>query len=47
MNGQTYTGCYNTVTHQISNVSEAVWAYMWTAAVNIAMTAQPQQFTIL
>ena len=40
MNGQTYTGCYNTVTHQISNVSEAVCgAYMWTAAVNIAMTA--------
>ena len=40
MNNQTYTGCYNTVTHQISNVSEAVCgAYMWTAAVNIATTA--------
>ena len=40
MNGQNYTGCYNTVTHQISNVSEAVCgAYMWTAAVNIATTA--------
>ncbi|MGB1474579.1 MAG: fasciclin domain-containing protein [Candidatus Poseidoniaceae archaeon] len=40
MNGQTYTGCYNTVTHQITNVSEAVCdSYMWTAAVNIAMTA--------
>ena len=40
MNGQNYTGCYNTVTHQISNVSEAVCGgYMWTAAVNIAMTA--------
>ena len=40
MNGQNYTGCYNTVTHQISEVSEAVCgAYIWTAAVNIATTA--------
>ena len=40
MNGQTYTGCYNTVTHEISEISEAVCgAYMWTAAVNIATTA--------
>ena len=40
MNGQNYTGCYNTVTHEISEVSEAVCgAYMWTAAVNIATTA--------
>ena len=40
MNGQNYTGCYNTVTHQISDVSEAVCgAYMWTAAVNLATTA--------
>ena len=40
MNGQNYTGCYNTVTHQISEVCEAVCgAYIWTAAVNIATTA--------
>ena len=40
MNGQTITGCYNTVTHAVSAVSEAVCgAYMWTPAVNIAMTA--------
>ncbi|MGB0201871.1 MAG: fasciclin domain-containing protein [Candidatus Poseidoniaceae archaeon] len=40
MNGQNYTGCYNTVTHQISEVSEAVCgAYTWTAAVKIPQTA--------
>ena len=40
MNNQTYTGCYNTVTHQITNVTEAVCgAHMWTAAVDIATTA--------
>ena len=40
MNGQTITGCYNTVTHAVSAVSEAICgAYMWTPAVNIAMTA--------
>ena len=40
MNNQTYTGCYNTVTHQITNVTEAVCgAFMWTAAVDIATTA--------
>ena len=40
MNGQTITGCYNMVTHQVANVSESVCnSYMWTAAVNIAMTA--------
>ena len=40
MDGQNYTGCYNTVTHQISEVSEAVCgAYIWTAAVDIATTA--------
>ena len=40
MNNQTYTGCYNTVTHQITNVTEAACgAYMWTAAVDIATTA--------
>ena len=41
MGGQTITGCYNTVTHQVADVSAAVCgAYMWTPAVNIAMTAQ-------
>jgi transforming growth factor-beta-induced protein len=41
MGGQTITGCYNTVTHQVSNISAAeCGAYMWTPAVNIAMTAQ-------
>ena len=40
MDGQNYTGCYNTVTHQIAEVSEAVCAaYIWTAAVDIATTA--------
>ena len=39
MGGQTITGCYNTVTHQVADVSAAVCgAYMWTPAVNIAMT---------
>ena len=41
MGGQTITGCYNTVTHQITEISAAeCGAYMWTPAVNIAMTAQ-------
>ena len=41
MGGQTITGCYNTVTHQVSTISAAeCGAYMWTPAVNIAMTAQ-------
>ena len=40
MMGQTITGCYNTVTHAVSEVSAAeCGAYMWTPAVNIAMTA--------
>jgi uncharacterized surface protein with fasciclin (FAS1) repeats len=38
--GQTITGCYNTVTHAVSTVSEAECAaYTWTPAVSIAMTA--------
>ncbi|MBT4982210.1 MAG: hypothetical protein HOM85_04010 [Euryarchaeota archaeon] len=38
--GQTITGCYNTVTHAVSDVSAAICgAYMWTPAVNLAMTA--------
>ena len=41
MGGQTITGCYNTVTHQVSDISAAeCGAYMWTPAVDIAMTAQ-------
>ena len=41
MNGQTFTGCYNLVTHTLSMVSqEECEAYMWTPAVDIAMTAQ-------
>lgn len=40
MGGQTITGCYNTVTHAVSEVSAAICgAYMWTPAVSIAMTA--------
>ena len=39
--GQTITGCYNKITHQVSNISAAeCGAYMWTPAVNIATTAQ-------
>ena len=41
MNGQTFTGCYNLVTHTLSMVSqEECESYMWTPAVDIAMTAQ-------
>ena len=41
MGGQTITGCYNTVTHQVSDISAAeCGAYMWTPAVDITMTAQ-------
>jgi uncharacterized surface protein with fasciclin (FAS1) repeats len=40
MGGQTITGCYNTVTHAVSDVSAAICgAYMWTPAVNLATTA--------
>ena len=40
MNGQTFTGCYNMVTHTFTMVSQAECeAYIWTPAVNIAMTA--------
>ena len=40
MGGQTITGCYNTVNHAVSDVSAAICgAYMWTPAVNLAMTA--------
>ena len=41
MGEQTITGCYNTVTHQVTDISAAeCGGYMWTPAVNIAMTAQ-------
>ena len=40
MNGQNITGCYNMVTHQVTNVSEAECdGYMWTAAVSLPTTA--------
>ena len=40
MNGQTFTGCYNLVSHTFTMVSqEECEAYMWTPAVDIAMTA--------
>jgi len=40
MAGQTITGCYNTVTHAVSNVSQAECsAYTWTPAVDLATTA--------
>lgn len=39
--GQTITGCYNLITHQVTNISSATCgAYMWTPAVKIPMTAQ-------
>ena len=41
MNGQTFTGCYNLATHTFTMVSqEECEAYMWTPAMDIAMTAQ-------
>ncbi len=41
MNGQTFTGCYNLVTHAFTMVSqEECESYAWTPAVDIAMTAQ-------
>ncbi|MCH1616554.1 MAG: fasciclin domain-containing protein [Candidatus Poseidonia sp.] len=40
MNGQNVTGCYNSVTHALANVTQAICeGYMWTPAVNLAMTA--------
>ena len=40
MNGQNVTGCYNSVTHQVSNVTEEICdGYVWTVAVDIATTA--------
>ena len=40
MNGQNVTGCYNSISHALSNVSQAICeSYMWTPSVDIAMTA--------
>ena len=40
IDGQNVTGCYNSVTHQVSNTSqESCEGYIWTPAVSIAMTA--------
>ncbi|MGY8745794.1 MAG: fasciclin domain-containing protein, partial [Candidatus Poseidoniales archaeon] len=40
MNGQNVTGCYNSVTHQVSNISQAICeSYVWTEAVDIPTTA--------
>ena len=42
MQGQTFTGCYNTVTHAARDYvsQEECESYIWTPAVDIAMTAQ-------
>ena len=38
MNGQTFTGCYNMVTHTFTMVSQAECeAYIWTPAVDICV----------
>jgi len=40
INGQNVTGCYNSVTHTVANVSQAVCGgYRWVPPVNLAMTA--------
>ena len=40
MGGQTLTGCYNTVSHGLTDVSQAVCeAYVWTPPVDIATSA--------
>ena len=40
MNGESITGCYNGVTHAVSDVSQEICeSYMWTPAVNIVNTA--------
>ena len=40
MNGQNVTGCYNSVTHTFTNVSQSVCeGHMWVPPVNLAMTA--------
>jgi len=40
MNGQEFTGCYNTVSHSLTDTTQAICeSYMWTAPVDIATTA--------
>ena len=40
MGGQTYTGCYNSVSHAMANVSQAVCeSYIWTPPVDIPTSA--------
>tara|TARA_B100000674_G_scaffold423566_1_gene376267 strand:- start:434 stop:2023 length:1590 start_codon:yes stop_codon:yes gene_type:complete len=40
INGQNITGCYNMVTHAVSNVTQQICeSYMWAPAVTLAMTA--------
>ena len=40
MNGQEFTGCYNTVSHSLTDTTQAICeSYMWTPPVDIATTA--------
>ena len=40
MGGQMYTGCYNTVSHALTDVTQAICeSYMWTPPVDIAAVA--------
>ena len=40
MGGQEFTGCYNTVSHVLTDTTQAICeSYMWTAPVDIATTA--------
>jgi len=40
MGGQMYTGCYNTVSHALTDVTQVICeSYMWTPPVDIATTA--------
>jgi len=40
MGGQEFTGCYNTVSHQLTDSTQAICeSYMWTPPVDIATTA--------
>ena len=40
MNGQEFTGCYNTVSHTLTDTTQAICeSYMWTPPVDIATTA--------
>ena len=40
MNGEEFTGCYNTVSHSLTDTTQAICeSYMWTPPVDIATTA--------